>query len=195
MPSPIAHSVSGYALTHLPFVKARTFRGQLWPVTPLAALYGVFVSNLPDLDFVPQLLTGIRFHRGPSHSLVSALLVSGLLVWIVRRYRHSRPRSGRQPSYRVLFAFTFGLYGSHILLDLLTTGGSGLPLFWPLSPQTFQFPFPIFPSVHHSRGLWHSSHLVFISAELLYSVCLLGGLRFFRAATKTETAQHPSQEL
>ncbi len=193
MPSPIAHSVSGYALTHLPFVKARTFRSKLWPMTPLAALYGILVSNIPDLDFVPQLLTGIRFHRGPSHSLVAALLVSSLLAWIVHRYRQSGHRSGHQPSYRTLFTLTFGLYGSHILLDLLTSGGSGLPLLWPLSNQTFQLPFAIFPSVHHSRGLWDSSHLVFIGAELIYAACLFAGLRIFKVGSKTGAAKPRSQ--
>ncbi len=194
MPSPIAHSVSGYALSHLPFFKARTFRRQLRPMTPLAALYGIFVANLPDLDFLPQLLTGIRFHRGPSHSLITALVVSSLLAWGIHRYRQSSPRSGREYSYRALFILTLGLYGSHILLDLLTSGGSGLPLLWPLSPQTFQFPFPIFPSVHHSKGLWDSSHLVFIGAELIYSVCLLGGFWIFKAGSKTGTIQPRSSD-
>lgn len=193
MPSPIAHSVTGYALTRLPFVKARSFRSPLWPMTPLAAIYGIVVSVLPDLDFVPQLLTGIRFHRGPSHSLVAAILVSGLLTWVVCRYRPLDRRSGHS-NYRVLFVLTLGLYGSHILLDLLTQGGSGLPLFWPLSNQTFQLPFPIFPAVHHSRGLWDASHLIFISAELLYSACLLAGLWRFRAEAKPGREPH-SQDL
>lgn len=192
MPSPIAHSVTGYALAYLPF-KVRNFRSQCWSMTPLAVVYSIVVANLPDLDFVPQLLTGLRFHRGPSHSLVSALFVSSLLAWVIYRYRPNR-RSGHRPSYRALFILTLGLYGSHLLLDLLTQGRSGLPLFWPLSNQTFQLPFPIFPAVHHSRGLWDASHLIFISAELLYSACLLAGLWRFRAEAKSGREPH-SQDL
>ena len=194
MPSPIAHSVSGYVLTRLPFAKTRIFRSQLWPMTPVAAIYGVFVSNIPDLDFLPQLLTGIRFHRGPSHSLVAALLVSSLLTWVIHRYRQPRARLGRQPSYRALFALTFGIYGSHILLDLLTTGGSGLPLLWPFSTQVFRLP-SLFPAVHHSRGLWDSSHLVFVGAELVYTACLLAGLKLFKANPRVGIAQRRSQDL
>ena len=193
MPSPIAHSVSGYILTRLPFVRARVFRSRLWPVTPVAAIYGIVVSNIPDLDFVPQLLTGIRFHRGPSHSLVAALLVSGLLTWVIYCYRQSQPRSNRPLSYKALFALTVGIYGSHILLDLLTSGGSGLPLLWPFSAQVFRLP-SLFPAVHHSRGLWDSSHWVFVGAELIYAACLLAGLRVFKAGARVGTAQRRSQD-
>ena len=173
MPSPIAHSVSGYVLTRLPVVK-NAIPSWLWPITPAAALYSLFVANLPDLDFLGQLLTGLQLHRGPSHSLLAALAVSGLLAWLIYSYR-------RRSSYRVLFGLTFGLYSSHLLLDLFTAGGRGIPLLWPLSSQYFRAPFALFPGVHYSRGLWDNSHLIFISAELLYSLILLSGLQVWRA--------------
>lgn len=173
MPSPIAHSVSGYVLTRLPVVKNIIPR-RLWPITPAAALYSLFVANLPDLDFLGQPLTGLQLHRGPSHSLLAALIVSALLAGLIHHYR-------RQSSYGVLFSLTLGLYGSHLLLDLFTAGGSGMPLLWPLSSQDFQAPFALFPSVHHSRGLWDNSHLIFIGAELLYSLMLLSGLQIWEA--------------
>ncbi|MGI8932783.1 MAG: metal-dependent hydrolase [Phormidesmis sp.] len=173
MPSPIAHSVSGYVLTRLPIVK-NIIPSRLWPITPAAALYSLFVANSPDLDFLGQLLTGLQLHRGPSHSLLAALIVSGLLAWLVHRYRP-------QSSYGNLFSFTFGLYGSHLLLDLFTAGGRGIPLLWPLSSQYFQSPFALFPGVHYSRGLWDNSHLIFIGAELLYSLVLLSGLQIWKA--------------
>lgn len=190
MPSPIAHSVSGYVLAHLPIVKDR-IPSRIWPVTPLAALYSVFVSNLPDLDFVPQFVIGIQLHRGPSHSLLVAFVVSSLLAWGVHRYCPRASRSSSKASgdlsgsknlsgYGAIFGITFGLYALHLLLDLFTTGGRGLPLLWPLSEQAFRSPVPLFPPVHHSRGLWDASHIVFITVELLYSVCLLAGLQFFK---------------
>ncbi len=173
MPSPIAHSVSGYVLTRLPIAK-NIIPSRLWPITPAAALYSLFVANLPDLDFVGQLLTGLRLHRGPSHSLLAALIVSALLAGLVHYYR-------RQSSYAILFSLTLGIYGSHLLLDLLTAGGRGIPLLWPLSAQYFRSPVALFPAVHHSHGLWHGSHLIFISAELLYALIVLGGLQLWRA--------------
>lgn len=189
MPSPIAHSVTGYALAHLPFIKSRTFPSKLWPMTPLATLYALFITNLPDLDFVPQIITGLRFHRGPSHSFITALVVSSLLAGIVYRYRKSQAKRGRLSGYKPLFALTLGLYSSHLLLDLLTFGGNGIPLFWPLTEQRFQLSFTVFPAVHHSNGLWDAGHLVFISAELLYSICLLAGLWLAKSSLKSQTAQ------
>lgn len=178
MPSPIAHSVSGYALSRLPFVKDN-LPGRVLSLPPLAMLYGVFVSNMPDLDFLPQILTGIRLHRGPSHSLLAAVLVSLLLSLIIHGLRR---HSFHRPSHYVsLVKLTFIFYSTHLLMDLLTSGGSGLPLLWPLSNQGFQSPITLFPSVHHSRGLWDISHLIFIGVELIYTLVLFSGIRYVKA--------------
>ena len=190
MPSPIAHVVSGYALSRLPFIKPR----QLPSRAPLVVtIYVAFIACCPDLDFLPQFLTGIRFHRGPSHSLLAALVVSGFLAWILHHYR--RPLSTKlasdssskvslskvsaskislsEVSYIAIFSFTFWIYLSHLILDLLTSGGSGIPLLWPLIPENVQLPFSLFPPVHHSRGLLDPSHLIFISAEIIYAIVLI----------------------
>lgn len=187
MPSPIAHSVTGYAIAHLPRIKSRTFPSKIWPIASLAILYTVFVANIPDLDFLPQIITGLRFHRGPSHSFFAALVISTSLGWLAHRFLKAK----QQPSnYAAIFTLTFAIYSSHLFLDLLTHGGNGLLLLWPLTDYRFQLPFAIFPSVHHSRGLWDASHLVFITAELIYSICLLAGLRIFKSSPPTP---HSSQ--
>lgn len=180
MPSPIAHSVAGYLLTR--HLTAKSYLPKrLLAVVPTAVLYAVFVSNLPDLDFVPQLITGLRFHRGPSHSLLAAVLVSGLLAGIIHRF-------WRRTHYKMLFGVTFGLYSTHLLMDMFTAGGSGIPLLWPIA-QSFQAPFAMFPAVHHSRGLFDGSHLIFIAVELLYSFVLLGIIRLTKAR---KTRSQPS---
>ncbi len=168
MPSPILHSVAGYALSRLPLAQ-KQLPGQL-SFMPIAALYGIFVSDMPDLDFIPQLLTGIRFHRGPSHTLVAAILVSVLLALIICQIKRSR-------RYRELFTLTFIFYSTHLLMDFFTAGGDGMRLLWPLSEQFFISPISLFPRVDHPRGLWDAYHLIFISVELLYALLLLGGLR------------------
>ena len=181
MPSPIAHSVTGYLLARHPIAKKiakRYLPRRLLSVAPVAALYGVFVSNLPDLDFVPQIVTGLHFHRGPSHSLFAAILVSGLLALVIHRIQ-------RRTHYKMLFGISFCLYSAHLLMDMFTAGGSGIPLLWPLSAQAFRAPFALFPAVHHSRGLWDSSHLVFITAELLYSLVLLSAIGLTKGLTKS----------
>lgn len=195
MPSPIAHAVSGYALSRIPLIKHRDLPPS---PSPILTIYAIVIACLPDLDFLPQILTGLRFHRGPSHSLFAALLVSSFLAWVLHHYRRTFGQAIAsafgQFSYPALFAFTFGLYSSHLGLDLLTHGGSGIPLFWPAIPQNVQLPFALFPAVHHSRGLLDSSHLVFISAELLYSLVVLIGLRLFNASSSSPSIRNPSQD-
>ena len=184
MPSPLAHSVTGYLLARHPVAKKHLPR-RLLSVAPIAALYGMFVSNLPDLDFLPQVVTGLRFHRGPSHSLFAAIVVSGFLALIIHRLQ-------RRTQYKMLFGTTFVLYSAHLLMDMFTAGGSGIPLLWPLN-QSFQAPFALFPAVHHSRGLLDSSHLVFIAAELLYSLVLLAFIRLTKARRTGAQAKFSSR--
>ena len=191
MPSPIAHSISGYAIARLPFTRPR----HLPPLPPLVSTYAVFIACCPDLDFLPQLLTGFRFHRGPSHSLFAALLVSSFLAWLLHRYRRTISSALSKLSYREIFLFTLWLYTSHLVLDLLTYGGSGIPLFWPLITQNVQLPFALFPAVHHSRGLLDPSHLIFIGAELLYSVAVVISLRLLTAASSNASDKQRSQDV
>ncbi|MGB3298850.1 MAG: metal-dependent hydrolase [Phormidesmis sp.] len=179
MPSPIAHSVAGYLVTSHPTLKKHLPR-QVLSIVPIAAFYSVVISNLPDLDFLPQIVTGLNFHRGPSHSLLAAILVSGLLALMIS---YVRPRI----QFKMLFGITFGLYSAHLLMDMFTAGGKGIPLLWPLSAQFVRSPLPLFPAVHHSRGLWDSSHLIFIGVELLYTLILLVGIRL--AKTRGSSSQ------
>lgn len=177
MPSPIFHSVAGYAITRLPFAQ-RHLPGRWLTAVPLAIPYGVLVANLPDLDFLPQIMTGYRFHRGPSHSLFAAVVVSAILALLVYGFRH---RLGcRRAAYHLIFALTLGIYSSHLLCDWLTVGGDGIPVFWPLTDRPFQSPWLIFAPVRHDRGFLDPSHLVFITLELLYALGLLTGLKWAR---------------
>ena len=187
MPSPIAHSATGYVLARFWFQRVRpqprlSSPKSLQPLVSFTAIYTLIVANFPDLDFVPQILTGERFHRGPTHSIFIALLVSLLLAWIANRWQR-RSSTGSLYSYKALLCFTLALYTSHLSLDLITAGGRGMQLFWPLSTQYFQAPFSLFPGVHHSRGLWDASHFVFITAETLYSICIVAALNVFRDRT------------
>jgi len=178
MPSPIAHSVSGYVFSRLPIIRNLVPQQHLF-AKPLTTLYAVFVSNLPDLDFIPQILTGLRFHRGPSHSLLAAALVSSFLAFIISR-------THRQVSYVKVLGFLASLYSLHLFMDMFTAGGNGLPLLWPLSEQFFRAPFALFPPVHHSRGLWDSSHLIFIAVELSYSLIIFSGLKLIKNRVSKE---------
>lgn len=166
MPSPIAHSVSGYILAKfLPQAASKYYQYHWWN---WQNFYPVFVAIFPDLDFIPQLITGERFHRGLTHTLIFAVGFSLVVAWLISYLRKS--------SFKQLFVFTLIIYTSHLLLDLITAGGSGLQLLWPLTDTYFKSTISIFPSVHHSRGLLDISHLVFITWELCYSILAVGGL-------------------
>jgi inner membrane protein len=134
-------------------------------------LYPVFVATVADLDFIPQIITGESFHRGLTHSLIFTLGFSLILAFILRKRW--------QFSYKQLAWITFILYGSHLVLDFFTEG-RGIPLLYPFTENFFVSSITLFPGVHHSRGLWHYSHLIWICFELVYSVLLVWGVRWWR---------------
>ncbi|NEP09150.1 MAG: metal-dependent hydrolase [Symploca sp. SIO2C1] len=163
MPSPLAHSVSGYVLgKFLPLDKLSNHRGKKWDVQ---IFYPVIVAAAADLDFIPQLITGNIYHRGLTHSLTFTIIFSAI-VGLILSYLWKF-------SFKQLFLFTLILYSSHLLLDVFTKGGNGLQLFLPFSDRYFKSPVAIFPGVHHSRGLWDYSHIIPLTFELIYSALLL----------------------
>ena len=174
MPSPIAHSITGYAIARLFPADQRTNRQA--KQTIFALFYGILVALAPDLDFIPQLLTGVRYHHGFSHSLMVAVGFS-IVIWIVSYFL------ARQ-SARWLFLLTLMSYSSHLLLDFFTDGGPGIQLLWPFVKEHFRSPLALFPSTHHSLPLIHPTHLIFIGFELSYSFILLGVI--------WKRPQHPS---
>jgi inner membrane protein len=118
MPLPIGHIAIGLATHELTTTRSALSRWRLF-----AAI--LVLSNLPDIDVIFGLLlqwNGSAFHRGPSHSLLFAL-VMGLLA--------SRASSiwGRLP--RLGFWTCFSLILSHVGADAwLST--SAVSFFWPL---------------------------------------------------------------
>lgn len=174
MPSPIAHSVSGYILAKVLPLKQLKFSGcRRWD----EILYAVFVANAADLDFIPQLITGELSHRGLTHSLIFTLCFSAIVSFIISYFW--------QISYKQLFFFTSIIYGFHLFLDFFSEG-RGIPLFLPFIVNFFKSPISIFPGVHYSKGLWDYSHLVPIVFESIYSALLLGGLWLFKNKTKNK---------
>jgi inner membrane protein len=104
------------------------------PAPLLAA--GILASVLPDLDVVAFRL-GIPYasgwgHRGFSHSLVFALAVAALGAIGLR--------VSKVPFLTALW-YLFLSTASHGLLDMFTTGGLGVALFWPWSEARFFAPF------------------------------------------------------
>jgi inner membrane protein len=104
---------------------------------PLVFISGVLLTNLPDLDVLAFRL-GIPYghmfgHRGFSHSIVFALLISVLFALI-----------NRQPSWNkhlLVWSYLFACAASHGLLDAITNGGLGVGFFIPFSAERYFFKF------------------------------------------------------
>lgn len=95
-----------------------------------APIWGAFFGTLPDLDvFVNPLLDSVQqlsFHRGPSHSLIFAILAAPLFGWLLSRF-HAR----EQVVLKRWTIFVFLCIVTHPLLDTLTNYGT--QLFWPFT--------------------------------------------------------------
>ena len=116
MPTIITHAI-------VPIAAAVALEPQRVPVR--LAVAGAVLAMLPDADVLGFKL-GVAYaddwgHRGATHSLIFAALLASLsaLFW-------PEIRSG------FAWAFLFFAAGSHGLLDMLTDGGLGVALFWPV---------------------------------------------------------------
>jgi inner membrane protein len=94
-------------------------------------MVGMAASMLPDADVF---LFGANYdsvwsHRGVTHSVAFALLVAAIAAALLRRV--APPLTA--------FAFVFVATVSHGLLDMLTNGGHGVGILWPLSDQRYFF--------------------------------------------------------
>jgi len=99
---------------------------------------GAVASVVPDLDVIGMHM-GMHYpsvfgHRGITHSLLFALAMGLLAALSYAWFETTRPKA---------FAFIFASTASHGLLDMMTNGGSGIPLWWPLSNDRFTLPWRV----------------------------------------------------
>ena len=80
------------------------------------------LSVIPDVDLIVQFFLRIPLHRGPTHSLISAILVCIPFFWI----------------YRQKAAPYFAALASHSLIGDFFIGGQ-IQLLWPLSTNEYGF--------------------------------------------------------
>ena len=118
MPLPIAHSAIGFTIHGLCSADESGF--SRWK-----ALLGILIlSNLPDVDVLLGIVcegNGNVFHRGPTHSLVFALIV-GFLASRVLGLWSELPKF----SFRICFLLIL----SHVVADSVFTN-SPISFFWP----------------------------------------------------------------
>jgi inner membrane protein len=121
----VTHAVVGLALGRL--LRPGEPRRSFWWA---AALLPV----APDLDVLAH-WSGVPYHhpcghRGATHSVAFAAALSLLVAW--------RMAEDRRDLHRLFPFFTLAT-ASHALLDMLTNGGLGVALGWPLSGERVFF--------------------------------------------------------
>jgi inner membrane protein len=157
MPSIVSHPAVPLALSPLLPHELRS---------PSLIFVGVVCSVLPDLDVV-----GFRFgvpyghvlgHRGLSHSIACAALLSACLAWLlpIEAQTAQAPRLIR-------FGFLFLSTLSHGVLDALTSGGLGIAFFAPFENSRYFFPWrPIRVSPLSVSGFFSATGVQVLRSEL-----------------------------
>lgn len=100
--------------------------------------FGALLAVAPDLDVI-MFRFGVKYadllgHRGLTHSLLAAAVVSFVVVLLFYR-------DGTGPlSWNQVWLFLFLCMASHGVLDALTKGGLGVAFFSPFSNKRYFFP-------------------------------------------------------
>lgn len=151
-------------------------------IPPRLLLAGIVAAIAPDLDVVAFRL-GIAYadafgHRGASHSLMFALLLAAGASVAAPLLRTSRLMS---------FLFVLAAGASHPLLDMLTNGGLGVALFWPVSDLRYFAPWQVIEvSPLSLRRVFSERGLALMHSELTWvwlpcAVAAIVGMRIRRS--------------
>jgi inner membrane protein len=140
---------------------------QRTPLPPRIWLLGAVCTILPDADVITfrfGIPYGAMFgHRGFTHSLVFAALLSALLAGFSALF------GVRRSSRLALFVYLFLCTASHGVFDAMTNGGLGVAFFAPFSPERYFFPWrPIRVSLIVVRNFFSARGLAILQSELLW---------------------------
>jgi inner membrane protein len=98
-----------------------------------AAIYGIALGTLPDLDVLIDFggpIENMTHHRGFSHSFLVQTAVSPILGWLFSQKKGRREASFSQWSVAIFLCFI-----THSLADFFTVYGT--QLLWPLTDHPF----------------------------------------------------------
>lgn len=163
MPYPLGHTAIGLTTYELNGQKAAPAQ-RVW-----VFIFVLVLSNLPDLDILAGLLAGGNghlFHRGPTHSLLFAIVMGYLASALAKRVAAVPPLG---------FGVCASLIFSHVLADAVFTDAP-VSIFWPFEVH--------FASGNSSFGdIFHS--IIFKSLGdagiVLGCLMVIGLLRWVRA--------------
>lgn len=132
-------------------------------IPPRLAWLAAAVAVIPDLDVFGRLagipVESIFGHRGASHSVAAALVLAMLAAGV----------PARPVGWPLRASFLFLSALSHGLADMLTDGGKGIALFWPLSSDRMFFEFrPLEVSPIFLRGFENGKLPLVLASEMLW---------------------------
>ena len=165
MPSPIGHALGGIAAGVA--VSGRAGWRSL-------VLFGL-VGALPDVDFLLPIP-----HRGPTHSLSSAVVVCAA-AWFALSRR--RPDAWHGLTAGRLALAVAAAWGSHTLLDWLGADSStprGVMAWWPVTAGYYISGLDVFHSI--SRRYWLAEFWRHNAVAVLREIAILGPLSFISAS-------------
>ena len=134
-----------------------------WPPLPRrVAIAGAIATILPDVDVVGFTL-GIPYahplgHRGFTHSIVFALIVTALFSSMLRVREHRI----------ATFVFLFICAMSHAILDAMTNGGLGIAFFAPFHNQRYFLPWTPIRVSPIGAGFFSARGLATLRSELVW---------------------------
>ena len=138
MASAFSHAIAAVAIGKIS--RAVRWPWELEKVDMKFWLIAIFCAVIPDIDAIGFWL-GVPYdsvwgHRGITHSLFFAVLLSFVVVYLF--YRDSKLFSRR---WLILFLFFFAATASHGILDAMTDGGKGVAFFAPFYNARYFFSF------------------------------------------------------
>ncbi len=144
----------------------------------VGAVFFAQLALIPDLDVI-GFRFGVRYedvlgHRGASHALLVGLVAGLLIAWPLAR--------ALRATYAATAAAAIAALCSHGLLDMLTDGGLGAAILWPISDARFFFPWQPLPVAPIGRAFLslRGAYCVLVEVVLLspfLAYALLGGRR------------------
>ncbi|ACB51568.1 hypothetical protein cce_2218 [Crocosphaera subtropica ATCC 51142] len=176
MASPIGHSLAGclgFFLGHKNSQFLKYYSSKRLFVT------AIIVANLPDIDFLLGYLFYQDFnaiHRQFTHSFFVGFVVC-IIVFSCLRFYKKIPLS--------FLVWLWGLYFSHILLDMLAYDRyrpAGVQCFLPLSSDYFAFPISIIGGLSFTGGIIQLNNFLTILQEMVVIPLLFFAIFFL---TKT----------
>jgi len=156
MSSFVGHSLAGMSVA-LAIGVNQTGRKRRGLVIIVAAL-----AVLPDIDVLVYLTfgaLGMTPHRGLTHTLLFATMISSALAAISRSYF-------AMTFCRAFLLFT-GVMLSHLLLDYLMGCGPAVPFFWPLSNHGYLFPYKVAPTAYYGLSATELISLLFYPPAII----------------------------